>query len=478
MKQVFNRTRIKKNPNHHTLPSIRPYRQFFICLLLGVVLWSCSDFVEVDPPKNILVSSTVFEDPSTVRSALANIYYRMREQGMVSGTFGITTGLGIYGDELDYYAFNVPTTQLYQHTVLPSNNTVLGWWSNAYGNIYAANDIINGIENSTSLTVEERNRFKGQALFVRAYMHSLLVSLFGDVPYITTTDYLENNEAERLSAAVVNEAIINDLEDAIELLEGDDTEVGERVVPDQYVAKALLSRMYLYTENWESAEAIASDIIGAYSLEADVRQVFLKESQETIWHLKPGEIIRNTHEANQLIIQAIPGQTYALTNSLLDSFEPGDMRLLHWTKSISDADSTVTLHYAHKYKANFSVTESLEYSIIFRLGEQYLIRAEARVRSGNLSGAREDLDAIRNRAGLNDTPARLENQLLDAIYKERRVELFTENGQRWFDLKRTERAQEVLPALKPGWRPTDVLLPVPEMELQANTNLLPQNPGY
>lgn len=478
MKQTFNITRIDRRHEGHTLASIRLCKICIICLLLGTGIWGCSDFVEVDPPKNILVSSTVFDNPATVRSALANIFYQIREQGMVSGTSGLTTALGIYADELDYYGFSDPLTQMYQHNVLPGNNTILEWWSNAYTNIYGANTIIDGMEGSTSLTEEDKKKFKGQALFVRAYVHSLLGSLFGEIPYITTTAYDDNNVVERLSSALVNEAIINDLQEAIELLEGEDTETGERVIPDVYAAKALLSRMYLYTEEWESAEMIASEIIAGFSLEADVRQVFLKESQETIWQLKPGDIIKNTHEANQLIIQSIPGQSFALTESLLKAFEPDDMRQRHWTESISDIDSTVTLHFAHKYKANFSVTESLEHSVIFRLAEQYLIRAEARAETGNLSGAREDLDAIRNRAGLDATPARLENELLEAIYQERRVELFTEQGLRWFDLKRTGKALDVLPALKPGWKATDVLLPIPELELQANPNLLPQNPGY
>ncbi|WP_276167401.1 hypothetical protein [Zobellia alginiliquefaciens] len=53
--------------------------------VISIISCSCSDFVEVDPPKNNLISETVFKDPSTVESALANLYYGMREQGMVSG---------------------------------------------------------------------------------------------------------------------------------------------------------------------------------------------------------------------------------------------------------------------------------------------------------------------------------------------------------------------------------------------------------
>ena len=85
---------------------------------------------------------------------------------------------------------------------------------------------------------------------------------------------------------------------------------------------------------------------------------------------------------------------------------------------------------------------------------------------------------IRNRARLPDITAVSQEALLQSILKERRVELFTEGGHRWFDLKRTGEAQSVLQPLKPGWQNTQLLIPLPETELILNTNLKPQNPGY
>lgn len=468
---------LKKWYGCHTLKMDRALK-LLLAFVMGIGFSGCSDFVEVEAPKNILVSETVFNDPVTVKSTLANIYYGMREQGMVSGTYGLTTSLGVYSDELDYYGFDTQSSQFYQHTVLESNNTVMGWWANAYKLIYGANDIIKGVGNSTILNTEQKHLYVGQALIVRAYIHSLLVSLFGAIPYITSTDYTQNNVVARQPEEKVYANIISDLTDAIEQLDdiGEITE--ERVIPDHYAAKALLARMYLYTENWEMAEVTASELIDSFNLETDLDLVFLKESKETIWQLKSGETPRNTQEANQLIIESIPGQSYALTNSLLEAFEDGDQRLVHWVDSVSDTDSTITLYFAHKYKAPFTETESLEYSIIFRLAEQYLIRSEARARIGNLSGAKMDLNKIRNRAGLPDTDAVTEEDLISATLRERQVEFFAERGLRWFDLKRTGTAASILGPLKPGWKPTDELLPVPEKELEMNPNLLPQNAGY
>ena len=107
-----------------------------------------------------------------------------------------------------------------------------------------------------------------------------------------------------------------------------------------------------------------------------------------------------------------------------------------------------------------------------------MIRAEARTHLGDYVGARADLNKVRNRAGLPNTEADNMESLLDAIIQERRVELFTEQGHRWFDLRRTGKASAALSNLKPGWAETDSWLPIPENELLLNDNLLPQNPGY
>ncbi|WP_308993904.1 RagB/SusD family nutrient uptake outer membrane protein [Mariniflexile litorale] len=449
----------------------------FLCFLM-LVSTHCTDFVEIDPPKNTLISETVFEDVSTVESALASMYFKIREQGMISGKLGLSALMGIYTDELDYYGSNTNYLQLYNHKLSASNSLLSDWWSHAYNLIYASNAIIKGLENSKTISVEDQAPLKGQALFVRAYMHSLLVNLYGEIPYITTTDYLQNNKVSRLPVTQVYTHSIADLTQAVSLLNVTDV-TGIRVVPYQAVAKALLARLYLYTENWKMAEATAGELISAYKLEPNVKNVFLKNSKETLWQLKPNGVTdRNTYEANQFVIRFIPGQSYALSKALLDTFEPNDLRLLNWTGSTTSSNGLTTLHYAHKYKAIFSETASLEYSIIFRLAEQYLIRAEARAHLGAVSGAQEDLNSIRNRAGLGNTTATLTNDLLAAILQERHTELFTEQGHRWFDIKRMGVASLVLSPLKPNWQPTDVLLPIPETEIETNPNLKPQNLGY
>ena len=119
--------------------------------------------------------------------------------------------------------------------------------------------------------------------------------------------------------------------------------------------------------------------------------------------------------------------------------------------------------------------------MVLRLAEQYLIRAEAKAYQDKLTDAIQDLDIIRNRAGLSligDTnPSISKNDFLLAIEQERKVEMFSEWGHRWLDLKRTERAGQILGALKPDWQDTDQLYPIPNSERLVNPRLT-QNPGY
>jgi hypothetical protein len=96
-------------------------------------------------------------------------------------------------------------------------------------------------------------------------------------------------------------------------------------------------------------------------------------------------------------------------------------------------------------KQNTNTGTSVEYSIVFRLAEQYLIRAEARARQGELSNAKQDLDMVRSLAGLPNTTANTEAEIIEAVQQERRYELFTEYGHRFFDLKRNGALNTVLP---------------------------------
>jgi hypothetical protein len=307
-------------------------------------------------------------------------------------------------------------------------------------------------------------------------MHFYLTNLYGAVPYVITTDYKVNTIAVRMPVAEVYDLVTADLNQAIGLLP-ENYLSADRVRPNRYTATALLARVYLYDGEWAAASNAASAVLNnpIYVWETNIDKTFLKECKATIWQFMPKAAGNNTDEGAVFIFKSGPPTYVGLRPELFQSFAGNDLRKTHWIAAVTDGKTT--WYHANKYKQKTTTATSVEYSIIFRMAEQYLIRAEARARQGELIGAKEDLNVVRKTAGLLNTTAVTADAVVAAVIQERRFELFTEYGHRFFDLKRSGALDSVLPAVKPGWNTTDALWPIPEKELLANSNLT-QNPGY
>lgn len=451
-----------------------------LCLAVILSLYSCESFVEVDLPKSQLTSQTVFEEYETADAALKDIYASIRSNGILTGSGGgISNQMGNYTDELTSVEKpNNPSLSFYNNAVLPSNTYVTIYWNASYNQIYSANAIIEGVAKSKALSDQQKKQLHAEALFIRSLLHFYLANLFGDVPYITETDFKKNSTASRTPVLKIYENIIKDLEEAGEILPVSYNS-NERVRPNRLAVKALLARVYLYNKSYAEASNAASAVINEgelYAIEPDITKVFLLDSPETIWQLQAGNTGLNTLEASFFVFNSGPPSQVSLSTNLVNSFDTADERRLNCIKTITNGTST--WYHAFKYKENNSTAASKEYSIVFRLAEQYLIRAEARAAVGDLIGAKEDLNKIRNRAGLENTQAVTQQEIARAVLAERRWELFTEFGHRFFDLKRTGELDNVLTGVKIGWKSTERLLPIPQSELSANPNLLPQNLGY
>lgn len=450
-------------------------RIVLLIFLLGITV-SCEDFLEVGIPDTQLAGPTVFESTTTANAALASIYSKLRDGVLVTGSGqGLSVLLGQYSDELDSYSEGSTEHQFYQSTLLPSNINVAALWRDSYNLIYACNAVIEGVSGSPDIPQPDKDQLYAEALFVRSFIHFHLLQLFGDIPFVTGTDYRVNAAIGKLPAAALYELVLQDLFTAAALL-SESYKDPERIRPVKAVASALIARIQLYRQDWAEAEASASAVIGTadYVWVDNLDEVFLKGSTGTLWQLAPATQGIPTTEGASFILTGNPANR-ALSNALAAAFEPGDLRRTSWIGEFTNQNGT--WFYPFKYKQRVIEASSSEYSILFRLEEMYLIRAEARVRQGDLEGAREDLDRIRLRAGLQVSAVATGEELLQAIYRERRVELFAENGHRWFDLKRTGQLQAALES-KQGWEATDELWPLPEQELLLNPNILPQNEGY
>jgi len=464
--------------NNMTKPSRRSFIHsiFVVCFLSTATLfYSCKKFVEVSSPKTQITTPTVYSSDATAISAIEGIYSKMMEGGFASGYQSSVTMLaGLSSDEFINYSQNFQ--DFYTNSLSAVNLDINQLWTDAYSFLYQANAVLEGLSNSTMLSSSIKTQLEGEAKFLRAFFHFYLLNLWGDVPLVETTDYRTNAIASRTSIANVYQQIIMDLKDAQSQLSDDYSySNNERTRPNKWAATALLSRVYLFMSDWINAEAQSTMIINntsRYSLVSSLDDVFLINSSEAIWQLMPVIQGQNTWEARLFTIQDL----IALSDQTVNAFESGDNRKNSWVNSYTDA--TGLHYYPFKYKISADNEPLGEYSMVLRLAEQYLIRAEARAQQNNISGSQEDINLIRTRAGLPNTTANDKTSLLFAIEHDRQIELFSEWGHRWFDLKRTNRANAILAPLKgAGWQSTDAFYPIPQSELLNDPNLI-QNPGY
>ncbi|WP_338356953.1 RagB/SusD family nutrient uptake outer membrane protein [Yeosuana marina] len=448
-----------------------------------VSCYSCEEFVEVDPPNSRVVSNVVYQDENLATAAVDGIYHRLFNfSGFASGSVNsITVLTGISSDELDLYnTLAFPEYPLfYDNAIAPDSSINLSIWSSAYNIIYHCNTVIEGLEDSNAIGEALKQQLRGEALSIRAFTYFNLVNLYGGVPLILSTDYTKNALADQDSKADCYQKIISDLEAAVNLLSPAYRDV-DRTHVNRFAAAALLSRVYLYHEDWNHAEELASEVIdnnSLYTILDDLDGVFLANSEEAIWQISPVGSTGQTNEGAAFIIRSVNYflNPVALNDGFIHAFEAGDLRLDHWVSTIGTG--TNLAYYAFKYKIRSTIDPPTEYSTVIRLAELYLIRAEARARLGNISGAQEDINVIRERAGLPMTDANTTEELLDAILHERRIELFTEQGHRWFDLIRMGTVSEVLSTKNGNWSETNERYPIPEKELAKNPNLI-QNEGY
>jgi len=474
-------------------------------LLLAIIIasGSCKKWVEVDGPETSVGFEQAFNSDATAIGVITSLYADLGNQ--VLGQPGYLTSLscvaGLSADELSYFsgATNPMLNAYYTNSLSTQNVGDPGYWGAVYTEMYVVNTAIEELSRTTLLSPKVKQQLMGEAKFLRAFYYFYLTNLYGDVPLILGTDYTINARISKVTQSEIYKQILLDLTDAQSLLsdhyvQGDamtayPSDAEERVRPNKWTAIALLARVHLYQANWPETEAEASKVLAnqnEYHLET-LDRTFSKNNKEAIWQVLPTKGYQNTSDADLFVLKSTgpsAGNPVYLNEKLVKGFEDNDGRFSAWVGSVFANGKTY--YYANKYKIIASGEPSpqlSEYSTVMRLGEQFLIRAEARAQLGNLSGAISDLDEIRKRAGLplivNTNPNIGKEELLSAILKERRMELFTEWGHRWFDLKRTNRADAVLGQLKgtANWQSSDQLYPIPQSELETDVNL-DQNPGY
>lgn len=466
---------------------------------------SCNKVLDVEPDFN-LDGTTAFNSVEDYDFALTGTYRQFRladYYGAVDGNSNAFATLpDMLGDNLDERAqeslFNKRVFSSWNYA--EDENQIENTWTTAYGIIGQANIIANGVDEFASSDPGAVNRVKAQALTIRAMVHFDLLRYWADnydrnstlpgIPYIKVFDYeqkpsrgtvkqtYDNIEADLQAAR----ALMGNMDRAIN--SGSNTSGTARAYMDINAVNAISARMYLYANKMDSAIKYSTLVINARPLanRTDFPRIWIDGSTaEVVWSCifdaTQGGPGLSVYSPTRNRSEYIPNPTL-LTNYN----QANDIRYSSYflSRTASSGTRTVLSKYQAK-EAQLPRPDGVTNFKAIRTGEMYLIRAEAYARSSNDVLALADLNTLRSTRILNfvagtETGA----ALINAIALERRKELIGE-GHRWFDLKRTTHVINRLNCSNfctLGSTAREWTWPIPQPEIDANPNILPQNPGY
>lgn len=439
-----------------------------IFILFWIILISCKKVLDTQSELYIDQSQSIV-DKRSAQAALVGAYNALSANSYQGNTYRYVTNL--LSDNIKWVG-NTPTNREFDvYGVFTTNTRVQELWSAIYKTINISNNIIEKVPqvNDVTLDAAERNKLRGEAFFLRSLSYFDLVRLWGNVPLVSkATETPEDAKGIKNSApSQVYQFISNDLDSAEALL----SPTINRNRANRYTAKALKARLYLYQKDWAKAEDYATQIISDsadFKLTKPYNQFYAaKNSSESIFEVDYTINNKNSYASNWFQNPTSGGKKEFLPTDefitlVKDANIGGSRSVLVFTAG--------GITYGNM---NFHIATGEDQSYVLRLAELYLIRAEARAQQNKLDEGLQDLNVIRKRAEVPlITGITTADELVDKILLERRVELAYES-QRWFDLIRTGKAQQVLGIADAN----KLLLPIPRQEILINSNLT-QNAGY
>lgn len=441
--------------------------KYLYLILFVAASSSCKKFLEVEPRASISDEATII-DKASAETAIRGVYNAARSYYSVN----LQAIAYLSGDNVQWTGSQSQVQEFINHKVSPENSTITSVWNAIYVSVNRANNVIAKVPQVADplLTTALKNQYVGEAYFLRALNYFDLARVWGGVPLITkpTLSAADNRGIKRSTQDEIYAQVLSDLESAEPLL----TETTDRYRATRKTVWALKARLYLYQKNWAKAEEFAAKVLADrtnYQLVAPYNSFFFPATQkgtvESVF-----EFFYSTNELNEH-----RGQWQPQENGGTRQWAPSDavVTLLNDPLRGGNRSTLIAKDNQGRWYGNlYYRSPGTDPTYVFRIAELYLIRAEARTQQSNLSGATEDLNAVRTRAGLLGTTAVTQAELLLAIENERRLE-FAFEAHRWFDLVRSGRAQTVLNFTDAN----KLLLPIPVSQLQID-NALVQNPGY
>jgi hypothetical protein len=505
-------------------------RTYIIAFILVVFsTFSCNDDFLTLEPKGTALETNFYRTEEELYQGLVSVYDVLQW----GGRNGWTMQLGLMNAASDDClaggsdASDQPSwVAMDNFTLTPSLGPQAGLWSKYYTGIARANLVLEKLAGASSDIKESFiNRATAEVKFLRAYYYFELVRLFGN-PVLTLERINPDgiNAQKQVTSAEVYAQIETDLRDAYNTFDLPATvplsETGRVTLG---AVTSLLGKVILYQNDparMAEAATLFEEVIssGIYALETDYGKIFDPNNEwgvESIFEINHSENQRGGYgnfgngetEGNYNIQffgmrDFIPSGTagsifgagwgFCPVSESLVEFMKNDPRFAHTIidgKALIASGASYSAGYQNTdyFIRKYCPIESLragdgEPALNWRMNEKViryadvlLMCAEAHALSGNDARARTLTNRVRSRVGLqplNSSGA----ALVDAIYRERRMELATE-GHRFFDLVRSGRAVEFLGPLGFTANKNEVL-PLPQVEIDISNGVIKQNNNY
>lgn len=403
------------------------YNKILIASMLILSLASCDDFLDIQPTGKVI--------PTTAKE--------FRE--MLTEAYSITpSDRGLSTFRSDEFIMDATLSKedinSYKdiwtwNDVSPSETTSSFNWRSYYQIMFSANYTIECRNTITNGTQEEIEELVGESYMLRAYMHFLLVNLYGE-PYTACDPATSkaiplkvNTDTEKvLSRNTVGEIyalILSDIDEAEKLISVEQWEQGYTYRFNKLSVNALRSRVYLYMGLWEKSLKASEYVLAVKKQLTDVTAMLPNDfkSPEAIVSLERG-------------LSAQYVRAGKVASDLWKLYETGDLRKAKYYKQVTASNIQVLKGGSDQYRCTF------------RVGEIYLNAAEASLETGDAGMNKAStylLALMKSRyteAKYNSKEtainAMTRDELRQEIYTERFRELAFE-GHRWFDLRRTTR---------------------------------------
>ncbi|MFV0540144.1 MAG: RagB/SusD family nutrient uptake outer membrane protein [Aestuariibaculum sp.] len=446
--------------------------KYTICtVLLSAILIGCSEkFLEESPDNRLQIDS--------LDKAYELLVYASND-GSYAFLEQLTDNVGYIAENshypgLDNELFN------WEESQIESQDSPNYYWNNGYRAIAQANAVLHYIDNLAG-NEDYRNHIKGEALLFRAYNHFMLVNIFAKqydtatapsdqgIPYVEKleTDLIvsyENNTVQE-----VYDFIERDMVKGLQLIDDSFITEGKKYHFTKKAAQAFASRFYLWTGNNQKCIDYSSEVLGGNP------EQYIKDYDKILYAGGADEsgvaFIDTGDRSNLMVARRETGyslyynykdrltlsKVYEIYNAQKIGLNADARAQIIYYGNVDYTSLRIAKNYRYFKRNSLSSNIGLPYriDILFRGEEVLLNRAEA---YSNLSMTEEgvaDLELLlKNRYtdnfailkefytwevyyGFLEDIAGLDRAgvLADLIIKERRRE-FTEEGMRWFDIKR------------------------------------------